>query len=169
MDKVNIYVAMAEGKPYKSFIKTIFGKVYVTVLSVEDETKAVGHILYGNPKSKEDSCIWDVWSEKQYQVFKRLNAEHLKRGAIVEYTRPSEDIEETKERSIVEYSDEELLKEVLSVPYMKFQKLVNSMDQLALVYRLHQLATDNDKPGRYVELLSSKLAELQKETQFKQE
>jgi hypothetical protein len=161
MENVNVYVAMAEGKPYKSFIKTIYGKVHLVVLSLADETKTVNQILYGNPKDAPDSCIFDVWSEKQYQVFRRLNESHIKAGRIIEYTRKDNKVQE--ERTIPEWSDEELNKNILSVPFMKASKIINGLDEIAVVFRLQKLATDLDKPARLVDLITARLAELQGE------
>lgn len=161
MNDVSTYLALAEGKPYKSFIKTINGKVYVTTLDIANETQTVGVILKGNQRAHEDSAIIDLWTEKQYQVFKRLNTNHIKSGTIVEFTRKSEQEEVAREIPMVEWSDEDLLSKVLKQKFLQFQTIIAKADSVVLLHRLLQIAKDNELTSKLTERIIARISELQ--------
>jgi hypothetical protein len=173
MTDFNIYTAMAEGTPYKSFIKTTLGKVYVTTLSEVDEKTTKGVILKGNPKKKEDSCIIDLWTEKQYQVFKRLNSLHIKNGLIIEYTRPVEAVEVKQERTIAEWSDQEIFDDLIRAKFPVFVKTLSGIDQIHVLYRILNIATDEGANAKTVERIKARISEVQgtpyEETQLESE
>lgn len=157
---VTSYLAMAEGKPYKSFIKTINGKVYVTTLSISDETKTEGVILKGNQRKHEDSAIIDLWNEKQYQVFRKLNAVHIKNGMIVEYVRPDK-TEEVRERTMAEWSDEELFTKVLKTQFQSFLKIINTCDNPVLLTRIYTLGVEKEISSKFTDRIVSRISEVQ--------
>lgn len=163
MTDQNIVDIMASGKPYKSFIKTIFGKVRVITLDEFDTTgRTIREVLLkGSPKKKDEDCIIDLWTERQYLAFKRYNAIHIQKGNIIEYTRPVEAIEEKHERTIAEWSDEELLTNVLKTHFQTFQKVLNSIDLVSVLYRLLSVAQENELSGKLIERVKARISEVQ--------
>lgn len=160
-EEVNIFTLMATGQPYKSFIKTIVGKVSVTTLNEVDEKSLRVAILKGSPKKHGDDAIIDLWSEKQYQLFKKLNSFHIQSGTIKEYVRPTEQIEGNKERSIAEWTDDEIFKNILSAKFQTFQAAINGIDQVPLLYRLYTIANDRGMKVSTVKRLVARISEVQ--------
>jgi hypothetical protein len=64
MDNKDIYSAMQQEKPYKSYIKTVISRVYVNILDPFDESPS-GVLLFGDHRRGEESGIVDAWNEKQ--------------------------------------------------------------------------------------------------------
>lgn len=144
------------GKIYKSYIKTILGKVYVTVWN-SFENRPEGLILYGDPRNHEDECIVDVLSEDEDYFFRNKNKRHLQTGDIITYTRSTEE----KERTPEEYSDDEL-KDVISKPFFSIQKLLNDTESVALLFRVKNLAQELDKSDKVMKAIEARIAEVQK-------
>lgn len=156
-----IYSAMQTETPYKSYKKVILGKVYVTVWN-EFEDKPEGLIVKGNPRGKEqESCIIDIWSEKGDMFFRRANKRLLEHGEIIEFKRKiSAPIIE--ESPYAQAKDEELV-ELLSKRYLQLASILNKIEDVAPLYRLKALAEELDKSEKTVELIKSRLAEVQEE------
>jgi hypothetical protein len=149
---------MQAGKPYKSYIKTILGQVYLKVLNPFSE-QPEGRIVQGNPStSDKEDCIVDVWSEKEDMYFKRANKRHFETGTIIQYERKPQ---EPKPKEVKEYSDEEL-KVLLNSKFIALQSAVNKLDTIPPVYRLLTLAKEEEKSEKYIKFLEGKLSELQK-------
>jgi hypothetical protein len=161
LDEINLFTRMAEGTPFKSYRKTIPAKVRVVIVNPIDETKTAEVILKGNHKKIEDSCVVDLWSAKQYQMFKLLNAYHIKEGTIVEYERPTQKVEEKQERTIAEFSDEELLTNVLKAHFQTFQKTLNSIEQLPVLIRLYDVGVENNVTMKIMERVKARISEVQ--------
>lgn len=158
MEKVlesNIYGLMQTGNPYKSYIKTIVGKVYVNV--VNPFTKAPeGRILVGNPRLKGDDCIVDTWSEMEDVYFKRMNRRHFEQGNIIEFKRSNA----APEKSPNEITDDELV-EILSKPFLALQNRINKMTSVAPVWRAINKAKELEKSEKIIKFLEGKLASIQ--------
>ena len=90
-----IYSAMIGGKPLKTYIKTILGKVYITVWD-SFENVPVGMLLEGDPRRGDETSIIDIWSEEEDFFFKNKNKVHLTQGNVIAYTRKNE----VKERTV---------------------------------------------------------------------
>src|SRR3990167_5569031 len=100
-----VFSAMQTGQPYKSYIKTILGKLYLHVFD-PFKNEAIGLILSGNPRNKNnESCIIDTWSEMDDSFLHRMNPKHFAQGTLLEHTRSGT---VKVERTIQEFSDEEL-------------------------------------------------------------
>jgi len=102
----SVFSAMQTGQPYKSYIKTVLGKVYITVLDPFSKTP-VGILLEGNQKNDKDreKCIVNVWSEMEDAFLRRTNAMQFRVGNLKEYKLQSDDY---TIRHKNEYTDEEL-------------------------------------------------------------
>jgi len=157
-----IYGMMQEGKPYKSYIKTILGKVYVQVINPFDG-KLEGRIVEGNPKRDPESCIVDIWTEKENVYFRRANKRHFETGSVIEYHRREET---PKAKAVHEYSDEEL-KELINSKFLTLQSVVNKLDSVPVLFRMVTLAKEIDKSEKIVKFLEGKLSEVQL-AEFKQ-
>lgn len=163
-----IYAAMQAGKPFKSYIKTMLGKIYVVVLDPFSGDPD-GIILQGNPKNKtkNDSCIIDTWDEVQDLFFRRINKRQFELGNIIPYVRPEPTV--PTETPITELSDEELVTKFLNQKYYSFSSLVNKIEQAAVLVRLLDLARENEKSEKMINFLESKLSELQGKSVFSKE
>lgn len=146
---------MAGGQPFKSYIKTILGKVYVTVWN-PFENVPEGIILQGDPRKQDESCIIDVFTEQEDYFFRSKNKLHLQTGDVIVYVRK----EEVKERTPEEFSDEEL-KDILSKPFFSIQKLVNDTNSVALLFRIKNLAQEMEKSEKVIQTIEARLAEVQ--------
>lgn len=153
----SVYSLMQTGKPYKSYIKTILGKVYVTVLN-PFTGEPEGKIIKGNPKGKDkDDCIVDFWSEIEDAFFRRMNKRHLEAGELIPYTRKEEAV---SERSPNDLTEEEL-DELLTSRFMTLQHRVNRMTSVSPVFRLIERARELEKSEKIIKFLEGKLSELQ--------
>lgn len=152
----SIYGLMQTGKPQRSYIKTILGKAYVTVLNPFSGNPE-GRLLVGNPKdSDKEGCIVDIWSDKEDMFFKRANKKAIETGVVINYVR--KEVEESKSENDV--SDEELDK-ILSEPFITLQRKVNKLTSVAPVFRLVERARELDKSEKIVSFLERKLSEIQ--------
>jgi hypothetical protein len=154
-DKSIFKAGSAGGAPFKSYIKTILGRVYVTVWNPFEDIPE-GVILYGDPRKQEESCIVDVFNEQEDYFFRTKNKLHLQTGDVIAFVRK----EEEKERTPEEFSDEEL-KEVLSKPFFSIQKLVNDTVSVALLFRIKNLAQEMEKSEKVISTIEARLSEVQ--------
>lgn len=153
--KNELGLATNDGKPLKSYIKTELGKVHVIAWDTYLDTP-VGLLLEGNPRNREESCIIDMWSEREDSFFKKMNRSHFERGTIIPFERK----EEAREKTVEESTDDEL-KEVLSKPFLALQSLLNKTESVALVFRLLNLAQEMEKSAAVIKAIESRLSELQ--------
>jgi len=151
---------LEEKEPYKSYIKTVLGRVRIIILSpFSGEPEEV--ILSGNPKGKDrESCIIDVYSGKEDMYFKKVNAVHFKQGELIEYDRVDQPVEPSEEDIVNSLSDEEM-KKLLKSKFFTLQSTVNKMTSVAPVFRMVELGREIDASERYIKFLEGKLAELQ--------
>lgn len=149
-----IFSAMQTGKPYATYTKTTLGKVYVTILS-PFTSKPEGLLLYGSKKDDE-TCSVDIWSEMEDVFFKRQNRRLLENGNIVKITKSEKELEHT----IEQYSDSEL-KEVLSLRFLPFQKILSDIKSEAVLYRLLEFSRELEKSEKFVKAIELKLSEIQ--------
>lgn len=154
----NLISAINEGKPLKSYRKTILGKVYVTMIDPISESSdpVVGHLMEGNPDS-DPRAIIDVYSEREDLFFRRQNKRHFDTGVIVPYTRPKEG---PKVELIAQAGDDELL-DILNMKWFSFIKKINEIEEEAVIYRLLVLAESEDKSHSFVTALQSRLVQIQ--------
>ena len=154
-----VFSAMQTGKPYKTYRKTILGKVSVTLLDPFTD-QPIGMLLKGNPKTDETSKI-DIWTEREDMFFKRMNKRHFEIGNLLEIVRK----EEVVERGIESYSDEELAA-VLKTPFLSLQSTINKIESEAVMLRIVELAKEMEKSAKIMKVLESRLSELQSVTPF---
>lgn len=157
-DRNIVSSALHGGKPLKSYIKTILGKVYVTVWN-SFENMPEGLILYGDPRKSEDTCVIDVWNHDEDYYFRTKNKRHLQAGNLISYERK----EETSEKSAEEFSDAELEK-LLEDKFKKFfslQSLLNETDSIALLFRIKRIAEEQERSDKVIKAVEARIAELQ--------
>ena len=155
---VDIFSAMQTGKPYKSYIKTILGQVYVVRLDSFSNQPA-GVLLKGNPRNKDEECIIDVWSEKEDVFFKRMNARLFKIASIIAYERP--EVETLSEEDDINSSTDEELVTILNSKYLAFSSSVNKITSEGALFRLLGLARENEKSEKYIKFIELRLATIQ--------
>jgi len=152
---MSVYSLMQTGKPYKSYIKTVLGKVYVNVWD-SFENKKVGLIIEGNPNSQPEECIIDVWNEQEDVYFKRANKRHFETGFIIAHNRTDAPVE----RSPNDLTDDEL-NNLLNSKFLSLQSGVNKMTSVAPVFRMIEMAKKQEKSEKIIKFLEGKLSELQ--------
>lgn len=154
----SVFAAMQEGTPYKSYIKTVRAKVYVTVLNpLSGEPE--GKILFGDPRKKDETCIVDVWDVQQDLFLRRMNKRHFDKGNIITYIRPNS----KEELSHKEITDEQLrdLLDARRNKFLTFQHKVNEFVDIAPLLRLRDLAEDEEKSEKILKCIDAKISELQ--------
>jgi hypothetical protein len=160
-DRNDLYAAINSKRPMKSYIKTELGKVFVHVLDKYTD-KPVGMLLEGDPRKKDKGCIIDFWSDKEDVFFREANKLHFERGTVIPYTRPEQEV---KERTMEEYSDDEL-KDILTAPFFSLKSALDKTTSVGLVFRFLSLAQELEKSDAYIRAIESKLSELQSVDEF---
>lgn len=152
-----VFSAMVGGKPIKTYIKTILGRVYVTALNMlTGNPTPEGLILDGDPRKKETGTMFDVFSEQEDYFFRKMNKRHFDEGVLIEYTRT----ETPRERTIEEFSDEEL-KTLINKPFLALQNTLNKTKSVATLFRIESLARDLEKSEKVMKAIQSRLSEVQ--------
>jgi len=149
--------ALHGGTPLKSYIKTILGKVYVTVWDSFENTP-VGTILEGDPRQGDESCIVDIWSEEEDFFFRKKNNLHLQTGDVIVYARSNKE----PDRTIEQYSDEEL-KVIINSKFFTLQNALNNTNSTAVLFRLKNLAQELEKSDKLIKVIEARIAEVQAE------
>jgi hypothetical protein len=149
--------ALHGGVPLKSYIKTITGKVYVTVWD-SFQNMAVGTILEGDPRKADESCIVDIWSEEEDYFFKSKNKSHLQTGDVIIYKRSTEE----PERTVEQYSDDEL-KVIINSKFFTLQNVLNNTSSTAVLNRIKNLAQEMEKSDKLIKAIEARISEVQAE------
>jgi hypothetical protein len=154
----DIYSAMVGGKAYKTYKKTILGRLYVTALNMLTGTPTPeGVILEGDPRKNEPKSLFDVFSEQEDYFFKKMNKHHFDEGRLIEYSRGQE---KPRERTIEEFSDEEL-RTLINKPFLALQNTLNKTTSVATLFRIESIARDLEKSEKVMKAIQSRLAEVQ--------
>lgn len=153
-----IFSQMQTGEPYKTYKKTILGKVSCTVLNPFNN-EVEGIILFGDPRKNEPDTMIDVWNEMQDVFFKRKNKWHLETGVLIPFTRPSI-AEEIKPEPYADASDEQLV-ELLNSRYLSLISAVNKCTTEPVLFRLIDMARKLEKSEKIINVLNARLAEIQ--------
>jgi hypothetical protein len=149
-----VFTAMQNSAPYASYRKTILGKVHVTILNPLT-LKPEGILLVGEPKTDERASI-DLWSEMEDLYFKRQNKKHFTEGTVIKVQK----VEPKETHTIEQYSDEEL-KEVLKMPFISFNKLLNEVNTTPVLMRMAELAKEMDKSEKFIKVIEARLSAVQ--------
>jgi len=151
-----LFSAMSAGVPYKSYIKTILAKVFITYWDVYENT-ATGGILEGDPRKKEEGTFIDLYSEQEDHFFKRSNKKHFESGILIPFDVQNKEVKET---GIEGYSDDEIIKLVNS-KFFALQSALNNTDSEAVVYRMLATAKELEKSQKLIMAIESRLSEIQ--------
>jgi N-methylhydantoinase B/oxoprolinase/acetone carboxylase alpha subunit len=148
---------MVGGKPYKTYSKTIMGRVFITVLNMlTGNPTPEGVILSGDQRKDEPSSYYSVFSEQEDIFFRKMNRRHFEQGILIEKVLK----EASKERTVEEYTDEEL-KAQIAKPFLALQHLLNSVKTVATLYRIQTLAREMEKSEKVMKAIESRLSEVQ--------
>lgn len=155
---MDVVAAMAKDEPYKTYKKTILGKVAVKIYNpLKQAPEEI--ILQGDPSKNERGCFVDVWSEQENVYLKRMNERHMREGILLLVEKEKLPIvEEVNKYNVM--SDEEL-RETLNSPFFTLKNALNSMTSEAPVQRLIILAEEEEKSEKIMNQLRARLAELQ--------
>lgn len=157
LGRSELFAKMSGGTPFKSYIKSILGKVKVDYWDNFLEGPAE-LILVGDPKKKEDSTIIDVWTEGEDLYFRRNNRKTLEAGVILPYVR-KEKVEPT-ERPMEQSSDEEL-KIIINSKFLSLNNKLNKTESVALLFRMLGLAQEMDKSEKITGAIEARISEVQ--------
>jgi hypothetical protein len=150
---------MQTGRPYSAYVKTIPGKVAITVFD-PFSNKVEGRILVGNPK-KDKSAVINLWSAQEDMFFKQKNDRHLREGTLIPYI-AMEEIPETESEKLNKASDEELMA-LLTGRFYTLKYGVEKMTSVAPIYRLLTMAKELEKSEKIIKFLEGRLASLELE------
>jgi hypothetical protein len=147
---LDVYSAMQTGNPYKSYRKTILGKVFVDVWdNFNNKPKEVG--LFGNP----ENAIIDIWSEKENQFFKNINKKLFDDGLVIEVDRAKL----PPQPEVKVYSDEEL-SELLKTKFFKLRSILNNLYNDTTLTRLLDIAREMEASEKTIKTIEARLSEL---------
>lgn len=151
-----VYSAMEMDRPFASYIKTILGKVAVTVWDITLE-KPVDVILKGNPKRKDEECIVKVWSVKEDAFFKRVNQNHFRKGLIIPLIMEDKP---APEKTIEQATDDEL-KEIINSRFLALQNKLNKVNSIPVLFRMLGIAQDEEKSDKIIKAIEARISEVQ--------
>ena len=152
---VNQFLSAGE-QPYKSYIKTIIGKVAV-IFWDNYENKPASMILVGDHRKGEETSIVNTFSEKEDAYFRKTNKRLFQLGLLVPYEHPKE---AKRERTLEEYSDAELT-EIVNKPFLALQNVLNKAQTEAVLFRILSIAQEQDKSEKTIRAIESRLSEVQ--------
>lgn len=153
-----VFSAMQVGIPYKTYKKTILGRVEVQYLDPFKRLPA-STILKGDPTKNDEGCFIDVWSEQEDVFFKKANLALIKSGQIIQFDRSKL----SGEPEINPYhvmSDEEII-EILNKPFFTLQQALNKITAEAPLVRILELAEKEEKSSKILNIIKGRLAEVQ--------
>lgn len=156
-EEQNLYSAMQTGKPYKTYKKTVLGRVYVSAIDPFNG-EPVAIMLYGDPKRDDESCYIDVWNERDDLFFRKMNKVHFNAGYIIEVVRKEPEVVETP---IEQYSDEQL-KSIINLKFLALQARLNKVGSEAVLFRMIDLAREMEKSEKIVGAIEARLSEVNK-------
>jgi hypothetical protein len=161
LDDSQIYEKMQVDEPFKRYKKTTLGKVFVFYLNSFDG-KIEGKLLVGNPRRGDSGCFISVWSIKEDAFFKNVgnNKKHLETGRLVEVPVSSVVVSE-KVKTANELTDHELEELVNSKGFFKLQNKLNQITAVATIYRLLDVAEQNEKSEKILNAIRARLSELE--------
>ncbi len=154
-----VFSAMAEGKPIVTYVKTIVGKVHLTVLDPYSG-KPVPVTLQGSPAANNPKAVVQVWSTKDNQFFQQMNREHLAAGILKPLTPVEEVAREQEPVSPNTITDEEIT-EILNKPFLALKNKLNSFTAPAPVYRFERMAEEMEKSEKILEAIRARASELE--------
>lgn len=157
MDRA-VFSAMKGGEPYKKYIKTILGMVFVTVLN-PFSGKPEGVNLRGEPDGANPLTYVEIWSPKEDIFFQRMNKGHFTAGNL---RLLSEAVPEAP-RSPNDITNDEI-DELLGKKFLALKNKLNQFTAVGPVYRLLRRAEELDKSEKIVASIKARLAELELST-----
>jgi len=155
-NNIDTFSAMQTGTPYKTYKKTILGRVYVIAIDPFNENP-IGVMLYGDPTRGDESCFIDMWNERDDVFFKRKNKVHFDSGYIIEVLRK---VKETPVEIPIEQFSDEQLKEVINMKFLALQAKLNKTSNEAVLYRMVDLSKEIGKSDAIVRAIEARLAEV---------
>lgn len=150
-----IFSKMQEGTPLLSYKKTILGQVGVHVLN-PFTGQPEDRILKGDPKTNDDGCIVDLWSNAEVIYFQRANKRHFETGNLIEHKRSTF----TPEKSVNEITDEEIVA-ILNSRFFSLQNKINEFTSPAPVHRFLNIAKEMEKSEKIIKAIEARLSELE--------
>jgi hypothetical protein len=154
-NNAEIFSAMQEGSPVRSFIKTILGKVCIEVLDPFSD-QASELLLEGDPKKEDSRCIYDVWTTKQEVFFRNRNKSLISLGVLKEYVRSNA----PKPRTLEDSTNDEL-SEIINSKFFTLEAKLNKINSVAVLFRMISLAHELEKSDKIVKAIEARLAEVQ--------
>lgn len=155
---ISVFSAMQTGKPYRTYRKTILGKVATTVYN-QFSRKPETVFLSGDPRKNEETCFVDVWSEMEDVFFKRMNKSHLSSGRIIQVVRP--EVSTVTEEELLNTMTDEKIKEILTYQWYKFKSILNNITSADTVHRLLLAAKEADKSDKFLKAIEARISELE--------
>jgi hypothetical protein len=154
--KNEVLSSLEHEEAYSSYIKTILGKVLVTVWDADLE-KPAEVLLEGNPRNKDDGSIVKLWTAKEDSFFKRMNRKHFAAGRLIPYK--MESVADEK-KTVEQASDEELAK-IVNLKYMALVAELNKITSVPVLFRMKGIAEDLEKSEKITSVIEKRISELQ--------
>jgi len=155
-DRIDIhtYALMMEQQPLEIYEKGILGNVQVHVLDPFDSKAGVAilHGYHGEPET-----YVQLWSKKEVAYFRVKNKKHIDMGFLVKLDKMPEKEEVVNENIM---SNEEII-ELVAKPFKSIEAKINKIDSEATLNRIVRIAEEENRPAKTMELLRSRLAEVQ--------
>lgn len=150
-----LWNAIQQNKPFKTYRKTILAKVFVTVYDPFKDTPT-GILLEGIPGEDPKSFI-NVYDEMEDVFFKRMNRRHLDVGTVI----LSSALETKEAPETIEQAEDDKLREVVNSKFFTLKNILEKTTSEAFVYRLLTIAQEEEKSVKYIQSIEDRLAEIQ--------
>ncbi len=154
-----VFSAMADGTPLVTYVKTIVGKVHLTVLDPYSG-KPTPVVLQGAPAANNPKAVVQVWSSKDNNFFKQMNSEHIAAG-ILKPLSPVEEVARQEEPVSPNSITDVEITEILNKPFLALKNKLNSFTAPAPVFRFERMAEEMEKSEKILEAIRARASELE--------
>lgn len=144
--------ALQTGKPYKTYRKTILGKVLVVGFNTFTQ-RPEDKILSGNPLNED--AMFDVYSEMEDVFFRRNNMRHLREGVIIEHIKAEE-----VQLGIEQMTDEEI-RTLVNSKYLVLQNKLRESSSETFLNRVLDIARQEEKNEKILSHIETRISEVQ--------
>lgn len=156
LGKNEIFSSMDQGKPLKSYKKTILGKLLLKVWDSLNNVQT--EVVFGGDPRKGGEAVFDVFSEREKVYFERMNVRHFDEGNLIAFTHP-EKVEST-EKPFEQYSDTDLEK-IVNSKYLSLTSTLNKINSVPVLFRIKTAAQESEKSDKIIKAIDARISEVQ--------
>lgn len=152
----DLWNAIQQEAPYKTYQKTILGQVFVQVWN--PFTNEPEMICLSGVAGKDSHSFVSVYDDMQDAFFKRMNQRFLTKGIII----PAKSLPEPEPtKPGLEQATDEELKKLVTGRFPPLRAALNSTNAEATIYRMLNLAREAECSEKVIKEIETRLSEVQ--------